>query len=77
MDSRLCAQFVLEAEEQLRRKFGDIHSGGDHELATQYRFGLIFIGELATHAAILAFLVPAEAAVGNRFRADELEASQQ
>lgn len=38
---------------------------------------MVFIGKLAADAAILAFLVPAKAAVGDRFRADELKSAQQ
>ena len=38
--------------------------------------GLVFIAELAYDAAILAVLIPAEAAVGNSFRADVLKAAK-
>lgn len=37
---------------------------------------LVIVHQLADHAAILAILIPAEAPVGNRFRADVLKAPE-
>ena len=68
------AQFGPQAELQLRAEFGDRHSVHDQEFATEHLAWLVVIGQLALDAAILAILVPAEAAIGNGFRTDVLEA---
>jgi len=38
---------------------------------------LVVIGQLALDTTVLAILIPAEATVGDRFRADVLEAAQE
>jgi len=38
--------------------------------------GLVFVRKFADHAAILAILVPAETPIGDCFRADVLEATE-
>src|SRR5580693_3911131 len=69
-------EFGPETPLQLLAQLGNFHSLHDNELTAQHFPGLIVIGQLAGNAAILAILIPAKTAVGNRFRADELEASE-
>ena len=70
-------QRLPQAPLQFRAQLGDDHTLADQELAGQQRAGFVVIGQLASDAAILAFLIPAEAAIRNCFRADELEAAQE
>jgi hypothetical protein len=48
----------------------------NNKLAAEHFPGLIIIRELAGNTAVLAILIPAEAAVRNRLGTDELETSQ-
>ena len=61
------------AADQLRSELGDYHAGDDVEFAGEHGPGFIVIRQLASDFAVLAFLVPAEAAVGDGLRADVLE----
>src|SRR6266568_4754689 len=70
---QLGAQAPLEFLAQLE----NFHARHDDELAAQHFARFVVIGQLAGHAAILAILVPAETAVRNGFRADELETAQE
>jgi hypothetical protein len=54
---------------------GDFHAGHDHKFAGDHFTRLVVVGQFAFDAAILAILIPAEAAVRDRFRADELKAA--
>src|SRR5713101_3819305 len=54
-----------------------LHARHHNEFAAQHFPGLVVIGQLAGYATILAFLIPAEASIRNRFRADELKTSQE
>ena len=67
-------QLRTQAPLQFLAQIGNFHAGHDNELAGEHFADFIVI---ATHAAILAILVPAETAVRNGFRADELETAQQ
>jgi hypothetical protein len=69
-------KFGAQAADQFRREIGNVHALRDDEFAAEDRARLVVIGKLAIDAAILAFLVPAEAAVGNRFGTDELKSAQ-
>jgi len=69
-------EFGPETPLQLLAQLGNFHSWHDNELTTQHFPGLIVIGQLARNTAILAILIPAKTAIGYRFRADELEASE-
>src|SRR5207245_1116998 len=71
--SQLGAQAPLEFLAHLR----DLHPRHHDELAAQHLVRLVVIRQLTAHTAVLAILIPAEAAVGNRLRANELEAAQQ
>jgi hypothetical protein len=73
-DSRL--QFRAEAPLEFGADFTDLDSGGDDEFAAQEFARLVVIRKATRYTAILAFLIPAKAAVGNRLRADVLEAAQ-
>jgi len=55
----------------------DFHARHDHKFAGEHVARLIVVGKLATDAAILAILIPAEAAVRDRLRAEKLEAAKQ
>ena len=56
--------------------FGDFHTRHDDEFTGEHLARLIVVGELTGYAAILAILIPAEAAVGDGLGADELEAAE-
>jgi hypothetical protein len=56
---------------------GDFHPGHDNKFAGEHFARLVIIGKLAGDAAVLAILIPAKAAIGDGFRADELEAAEQ
>jgi hypothetical protein len=71
------AEFRPQAKPQLRAQLSDGHAIGDQELAAQHLARLVVIGQLAVDATVLAILIPAEAAVRNRFRAEVLEAAQE
>jgi hypothetical protein len=70
-------EFAAKAADQFRSELGDIHAFRDNEFATEDGPSLVIVGKLAIDAAILAFLIPAEAAIRNRFRADELKRAEQ
>ena len=61
---------------QLLTHFGDFHTRHDDKFAGKHFARLVVVGELTADAAILAILIPAEAAIRNGFWADELEAAQ-
>ena len=61
---------------QLLTQFGDFHTRHDDKFAGKHFARLVVVGELTSDAAILAILIPAEAAIRNGFWADELEAAQ-
>src|SRR6202171_1105848 len=69
-------QFSAQAPFELLAELGDFHSGHYDEFTAQHLTRFVIIRQLARDPAILTILVPTEASVGNRFRADELEASQ-
>src|SRR5579859_1993202 len=69
--------FRPQAPLQFLAQFRNFHSSHDDEFAAEHFARLVVVRQLAGHAAILAILVPAEAAIGNRFRANELETTQQ
>src|SRR5713226_4760616 len=73
---RVRRQFRAQAPLQFLAHLHDLHSGHHDELAAQHLVRLIFIWQLARHAAILAILVPAKAPIRYRFWTDELEAPQ-
>ena len=70
VSSELGAQAPL----QFLAHFRHIHAGHYDELARKHFAGLVVVGQLAGHAAILAILIPAETPVRNGLWADELEA---
>src|SRR5262249_27053545 len=70
-------QFRLQAPFQFLAQFVHFHAGHDDELASQHFARLIVVRQLTAYTAILAILIPAEASVGNRLRAQKLEAAQQ
>ena len=61
---------------ELLTHFGDFHARHDDKFAGKHFARLVVVWELAGDAAILAVLIPAEAAIRNGFWADELEAAQ-
>src|SRR6266446_1440686 len=61
---------------QLLAQLRHFHAGHHDKFAAQHLARLVVVRQLTRYAAILAFLVPAEASIRNRFRADELEAAQ-
>jgi hypothetical protein len=71
------SQFRPEAANEFRRQVGDIHALGNQEFTTQNGASLIVVRQLAIDPAILAVLVPTEAAVRNRLWADELKSAQE
>jgi len=71
------SQFRPEAAYQFRRQVGNIHTFGNQEFTTQNGTSLIVVRQLAIDPAILAVLVPTEAAVRNRLWADELKGAQE
>ena len=72
-----CGELGAEAPLQFLAQFRDVHAGHDDEFAGEHFLGLVLIGKLTGDAAVLAILIPAETAVRNSFRADELEAAEQ
>jgi hypothetical protein len=76
-NGRVRRQLGAQAPLQFLTDFGDFHPGHDDKFAAQHFARFVVIGELAGNPAILALLVPAKAAVRNRFGTDELEATQQ
>jgi hypothetical protein len=71
------AELAPQAAHKFRGHFRDTHALGNQEFATQDGTRLVVIGKLATHTAVLAFLIPTEPAVWDRLRADELEGAQE
>jgi hypothetical protein len=49
---------------------------GDNEFAAQHFSGTVIVWQETGDPTILAFLIPAKPAIGNRFRANVLEAPQ-
>ncbi len=76
-DGSVRRQFGAEAPAEFLAEFANVHAGHDDEFAREHFAGLVVIGELAGDAAILAILIPAEAAVGDSFGADELKAAKE
>jgi len=72
----LLFQLALQAILQLGADLGNFHARAHHKLAAQEFVRAVFIGEFCDHAAILAILIPAEAPVGDGFRADVLKAAK-
>ena len=72
----LLFELFLEAILQFGADFGNFHSCTYQELAAEELMSLVFVRELAYHAAVLAILIPAETPIGNRFWADVLEAAE-
>jgi hypothetical protein len=72
----LFPKFVSKAAHKLRGKLGDVHSGGNHELAAENGARAVVVGQLAVDPAILTFLIPAETPIGNSLGADELETAK-
>src|SRR5579863_6473847 len=70
-------QFGAQAPLQFLAQLGDFHSRHHDEFARQHLARIIVVRQLAAYPAILAILIPAEAPVRNRLRADELKAPQQ
>src|SRR5260370_35683345 len=69
-------QLRPETPLQLLADIGNGHSGHDNELTAQHLSRLVVVGKLAHDAAILAVLIPAEPAIGDRFRANVLKTPQ-
>src|SRR6202022_2444496 len=76
-NGRIRRQLGAQAPLQLLADFRDYNSRHDDKFAAHHFARFVVIGELAGNTAILALLVPAEAPVRNRFRADELKTAQQ
>jgi hypothetical protein len=72
----LFAKLVSKATHKLRGKFGDVHSRGNHELATENGARTVVVGQLAVDPAILTFLIPAETPIRNSLGADELKTAK-
>jgi hypothetical protein len=72
----LFAKLVSKTAHKLRGKFGDVHSGGDHELAAENGAGTVVVGQLTVDPAILTFLIPAETPIRNGLGADELKTAK-
>jgi hypothetical protein len=70
------AEFAAEAPLQFRRYVRNLHAGDHEKFAGQHGARGVVVGELADDFAVLALLIPAEAAVGNRFGADVLEGAE-
>ena len=66
----------MEAIFEFGANLGDFHSRAHQEFAAQEFVGLVIIYQFASHAAILAILIPAETSVGNGFRADVLKTAK-
>ena len=76
-DDGFRGQLGAEAPLEFLAHIGDFHAGHDDELAGLHFARFVIIGKLTGDTAILAILVPAEAAVGDGLRADELKATEQ
>ena len=72
----LSIQLVLQAILQFRADLSNFHTGAYHEFAAKKFVRAILVRQLADNAAILAILIPAEASVGNGFRADVLKRAE-
>jgi hypothetical protein len=68
------SELGAQAPPQFLAHFRHFHAGHYDELARKHFAGLVVVGQLAGHAAILAILIPAETPVRNGLWADELEA---
>ena len=77
VDGRVGRELGTETPLEFLAEFGDFHAGHDDKLASDHFTRFIIIGKLTGDAAILAILIPAEAAVGDRFRADKLKTTKQ
>src|ERR1700730_12525350 len=75
-DSKVGRQLRAQTPLQFLAQLRHFHARHYDELTAQHLARFIIIRQLAGNAAILAFLVPAESAVRDRFRADELETAQ-
>src|ERR1700676_2117511 len=74
--ARLFVELLLEAILEFGADLGNFHSRAHEELAAQQFMRLFFIRQFSGHAAILTILIPAEASVGYRFRADVLKTTK-
>src|SRR6267143_3596240 len=61
---------------QLLAQLRHFHARHHDKFAAQHLARLVVVRQLAGHPAVLAFLVPAESSIRNRFRANELEAAK-
>src|SRR5258707_8658745 len=75
-NSQVGGQLRSQTPLQLLAQFGHFHARHHDEFAAQHLARFVIVRQLAGYATILAFLVPAESSIRNRFRADELEAAQ-
>jgi hypothetical protein len=66
-----------QAPLQFLTHVGNFHAGHDDEFTGKHFARLVIVGKLTGDAAVLTILIPAEAAVRNCFRTDELKAAQQ
>ena len=77
LDGGIRGKLRAQAPFQFLAHIGDFHAGHDNEFAGKHFPRLVIIGKLAGDAAILTILIPAETAIGDGFRTDELEAAEQ
>ena len=75
-DGGVGGELGAEAPLQFLAEVGDLHAGHDDEFAREHFAWLVVVGELAGDATVLAILIPAEAAVRDGLRTDELEAAE-
>src|SRR6266436_5960407 len=73
---RICRELRAQAPLQFLAHLHDFHPWHHDEFAAQHLVRLVLIRQLARHPAILTILIPAEAPIRYRLRADELKAPQ-
>jgi hypothetical protein len=69
-------QFGSQTPLQFLAELGDFHPRHNDEFTAQHLARFVVIRQLADNPAILAFLVPAEAPIRHRLRAQVLEAAK-
>jgi hypothetical protein len=74
---RIRWQLGAQAPAELLAEVGDLHAGHHDKFARKHFARFVVIGKLAGDAAILAILIPAETAVRNRLRTDELKTTEE
>jgi hypothetical protein len=67
---------LAEAEPDFLADFSNPHAFGHEQLAGQRSASLRAFARVVAHAAVLAILIPAKAAVGNWFGGEVLQAAQ-